>query len=344
MRVLASPSSCASNSYIDQLYAELRLLDCEVLPLSRETISQRCDICHVHWPDLCLSGTSLWDSVNHAFRLLMLILWTKLRWRAKVVWTVHNLEPHEKKLPIWWRKLFYKLWFCLVDGAIFLSASSKAAFEQMYGKNFRSAIIPHGHYCNLSSQDEHVITFISSLNIRDGDVVFGHYGQIRDYKNVPYLIQEFSKLKGSHFKLIVAGSVRRQDGELLQEIVNHAASDGRIHFEPKFIPDADLEALYRLTSVALLPYRNILNSGSAIHSLSFGCPVLVPDVPTMLELQEQVSASHVRLLSEQGLVADLEGCVANPLQRCPRQALADLEWSSISSLTKDFFDELRSVS
>lgn len=78
MRVLAAPSSCKSNSYIDQLYTELRLHACEVLPLSYEMISWCSNICHVQWPDLCLSGSSLWNGANHVFQHLQIILWAKL--------------------------------------------------------------------------------------------------------------------------------------------------------------------------------------------------------------------------------------------------------------------------
>lgn len=343
MIVLASPHTAKGNPYIDLLYEGMSDLGIEVKQLSARSLRRPCDVCHVHWPDLVLSGSSVAESLNKAIRLLGLLLWAKLRWGAKVVWTVHNLKPHERTLPLWWRRLFYWTWLRFVDGCIFMSEASRQAFEEKYRIKFPYTIIPHGHYCDMYDRVSPESGLRERLRIRTGDVVFGHYGQIREYKNVPYLMREFSKLEGAHLKLIVAGKVRQQDGSLLEEIKQLAESDRRIHFVPGFVSDEAMKGLYELTHWAVLPYRDILNSGSALLALSLGCPVLVPDLPTMVELQSKLSPRFVKLIPRSGLLSGLNLCFDEERVRCERSDLSELDWHVLSAKLVDFYELISTV-
>lgn len=340
MRVLASPCELPANHYIGSLYNGLNNLGVEICPLTRSETLRGVDLCHIHWPDHILKGNSILHSFHHAFRFFSILAWCKLRWRSKVVWTVHNLEPHERTLPYWWRLLFYKLWFYFVDGCIYMSKASHQAFKVKYRKSFPYAIVPHGHYCDVYKNIIAEKGLREQFKICDGDVVFGHYGQIRDYKNVPYLMREFSKLKSTHYKLIVAGMVHEQDSTLLVDIKNLAIADERIHFIPGFISDSTIKGLYEITHWAVLPYKRILNSGSALLALSLGCPVIVPDLPTMSELRSLVGSRAVRLISNAELSNELSECNLQLYEGCERIYLKGLEWSALSSATYEFYTKI----
>ena len=337
MIVLASPLSAKTNPYIDLLYAGMPDFGVTVKAFSVQNLKNRCDVCHIHWPDLVLSRESLLASLNQALRLWLMLLWAKLRWRAKVVWTVHNLEPHERSLPRWWRRLFYRIWFRFVDGCIFMSEASRRAFEQKYQRSYPHALVPHGHYCDVYDKVEAEAGLRERLGVRADDVVFGHYGQIRDYKNVPHLMREFTKLEGEHYKLIVAGRVRVQDRALQDELGAIVDEDSRIQFIDGFVSDEAMKALYELTDWAVLPYKDILNSGSALLALSLGCPVLVPNLPTMVELQQQLGAHLVHLIPAAGLDEGLRACAPEAGVRCERSDLIALEWSCLSGQLKQFY-------
>ena len=340
MRVLASPIIAQGNPYIGLLYSALAERGVVVEQFSLNTIKQPCDICHVHWPDLILSEKSIFASFNQVFRFFAMLVWCKLRWRSKVLWTVHNLEPHDRTLPNWWRRLFYRIWIGLVDGCIFMSEASRHEFEFKYQRSFSHSIIPHGHYCDLYEKIVPEKGLKERLGIEPLDVVFGHYGQIRDYKNVPHLMREFSKLTSDRYKLIIAGKVHSKDGRLLREIESLAAADDRIHFIPGFVSDPMIKGLYKLTHWAVLPYKDILNSGSAILALSLSCPVLVPNFPTMLELRSQIGTDLIRLISETGLSRALHECSSHSSKGCEREHLKELEWPALSSCTHDFYTKI----
>lgn len=340
MRVLASPNVLPANHYIGLLYGSLKNLGVVVRPMTRLEVLRGADLCHVHWPDHALMGNSILTSFYRVFRFFSLVAWCKLRWHTKVVWTVHNLEPHERTLPFWWRRLFYRLWFYFVDGCIFLSEESRHAFEIKYQKNFPYAIIPHGHYCDLYENVLPEKGLEERLGIEPSDFVFGHYGQIRDYKNVPHLIREFSKLTSARYKLIIAGKVSPEDGRLRREIESLALTDERIHFLPGFLSDATMKGLYEMTNWAVLPYKDILNSGSALLALSLGCPVLVPNFPTMVELQSQTGSQVVRLILNSDLLGGLRECIEHTRTDPKRSLLKVFEWSVISTDTYDFYTKI----
>ena len=76
-----------------------------------------------------------------------------------------------------------------------------------------------------------------------------------------------------------------------------ADGDDRISLEihEEVVPDEELEAVIDAHDAAVLPYRNILNSGSALHALSRNKPVLAPRMGSLPELLATVGPEWVHL-------------------------------------------------
>ena len=339
MRVLADPSFSNSNPYVNLLYEGLRSLDLKVEALTLRNALCGADICHVHWPERGLTERSFLISLNISSRLLIKVVVAKLR-GAKVIWTVHNLQPHEQVQPIVWVKFFYFVWRKLVDGGIFLSHSSRSVYNDSYSRIIKSEIVPHGHYCSIYQGIKPTSQLKPELNIKDGDFVFGHYGLIRDYKNIPHLIEQFSKLEDPKCKLIIAGKVRAGEDELGKTIKSMVSGDDRIRLIPRFVSDEEMLELYSFTDLAVFPYRRLLNSGSAILALSLGCPVLVSRSSSTLELNELVGPSVCIIDDTNYLSERMRDCIKNkPLKVCQSQ-LEGLDWDRLSRLTLDFYKQV----
>ena len=106
-------------------------------------------------------------------------------------------------------------------------------------------------------------------------------------------------------KLIIAGKCPRSESSILKEIETLVEKDDRILFIPGFVSDHKLAQLLNITNLAVFPYEDILNSGSAILSLSLKCPVLVPNNRHMLELKDHVKENLVKIISNNGLADDI---------------------------------------
>jgi hypothetical protein len=120
-----------------------------------------------------------------------------------------------------------------------------------------------------------------------------------------------------------------------------AAGDNRVHLRLEYIPDADAASYIRASDLIVLPFREILNSGSAILALALDRPILVPAKGAMTELQQFAGAEWVRLYSgeltsgtlQQHLDAAIGGSAMRGRCRALESGWAGLGWNDLAQLT-----------
>ncbi len=106
-------------------------------------------------------------------------------------------------------------------------------------------------------------------------------------------MRAFNDLRGGDVRLLVAGSPL--DVKLTDAMRDIAADDGRITLTLHSIAEPEIATLFGAATLVVAPYLDILNSGTAFMSLTYGRPILVPDRGAMRELQRQVDATWVKL-------------------------------------------------
>lgn len=277
------PDGSDGNPYARLLQQSLR--GAGVQTLASDDTQTRPDVVHLHWPEQFLSRRSFLK----ATALCLDVLRRRDRWRqggSAVVWTVHNLRPHERLHPSL-ESWFYRRWIQGLDGVLALSPGGLVLAQERYPPLLRypSAVTPHGHYRDLLDPTLDRSAVRHDLGYQPQEVVIGFVGQIRTYKQVPELIRMFRDLPPS-YRLLVGGQV---SGTALSTRVTEAAQgDARIRLELRFLPDRELQAFTSACDLICLPYREILNSGSAIYALSCQRPVLAPNAGALSELHAEV--------------------------------------------------------
>jgi glycosyltransferase involved in cell wall biosynthesis len=262
------------------------------------------DIVHVHWPEYSLTFGDRREAWLRCHRFLLGMRIARLR-GAKVFWTAHNLRPHERThadLEAW----FYRRWLKLVDGISCLSNSSRVALGEAHPAVAQrpTFVIRHGDYrpgmtgASISR---------SELGINESDTVLVSLGAIRTYKNIPHLCRVFRQAAMPGVHLLIAGKIA--PAEHRTEILEAIADNPAITLREGFMDDPTMEALTSLGDLTVLPYRDILNSGTALFSLSCNRPVLVPSVGSLPELQTDVGGDWVQMFSGELSVADLHRAV-----------------------------------
>jgi glycosyltransferase involved in cell wall biosynthesis len=173
------------------------------------------------------------------------------------------------------------------------------------------------------------------LQIRADEFVITFIGLIRAYKGVPQLIQSFRAAGLPNARLVVAGMPR--SSSLAQDLKDLAGSDANIRFYFEFIRPEDIQKFMRATDLVVLPYRKILNSGSAMLALSFNRPVLVPAQGALKELHQAVGPEWIRLYEGQLTPYTLEDAIQWTNARgslVERVApLEEFSWGRIAKLT-----------
>lgn len=297
IRILASPAfkSRKVNPYTYELYTRIARYGVIVEEFNTKRLrsEQAPDIWHIHWPEGFLKFS---NPIKVAYRLMR--FWRRLRLASKqevrIVWTIHNLGPHEKKNK-WFESLFWKIFLPSIDGCIHLSEAGRNQVEKVFPELAykQSAVIPHPHYRKSYENKTTRQQARQRLSIEQNAFVILCIGQIRPYKNVPQLIRVFSETKAPDAKLIIAG--RPRDKILKSEIEALAAKDTRVIARFGFVRDCDLQFYFNATDITIAPYSDVFNSGTALMSLSFDRPIVMPRVGALPELEQEVGEEWVRL-------------------------------------------------
>lgn len=336
LRVIAHPafSHRGVNPYTALLYAPMRAVGTIVDEYSgRRLLRGRYDVLHVHWPEGHLNDRSFVRAVRRSITKLAVMRLARSR-GTKVIWTVHNLHSHERthpRLERWFRRRFLRS----IDGYISLTARGHVdALTRHPGLGqVPGFVIPAGHYRDAyaPAADRHVAR--ERLGIAPDGHVIGFIGLIRPYKNVPALIEAFRALAADDLVLLVAGEP--SDAPMADELRAAAGGDARIHLHLHWIDEAELALYAAAADLVVLPYRDILNSGSALLALSFDRPIMVPAIGGLAEVRDVVGESWVRTydgaLSPELLSSAVEW--ATSADRAPRAPLDELDWTRIATAT-----------
>jgi beta-1,4-mannosyltransferase len=339
MKVLAYPgfSQREINPYTRLLYGSMAA---EISDFShRRALATRHDIFHLHWPEWELNSIS--NPIEAALRLrLKLLLIDLIRANGtKVIWTAHNLKAHDglhPKLERWFWNAFTKR----VDGYIALTESGRVAAKEHFPNLERVSgyVVNHGHYRDEyphdSSEDAR-----EELGLSRSARVALFFGQIREYKNVPTLIREFSKVEGE-VVLCIAGKPNSE--QLADQLKAASAADSRVCLHLQTIPTPKVGLFLRASDLVVLPYRDIFNSGSALLALSFSRPVLVPDRGAMSELRSKVGPDWVRTFDGEVDSMDLTQALewACSGSRATEAPLGELAWPKLAEQTLRAYEDV----
>ena len=338
MRVLAAPGSALRflNPYCHQLYSNM---EAEVVEYSwRAALRGGYAIYHLHWPETELNTLGPIKACLQLWKKIVIIDYLRCR-GTRVVWTIHNLQSHERRYPgieTW----FFQRFTCRLDGLLLLSSSAlgqaTSAYPSLYG--LPAFVTPHGHYrgeyaCAIGRDEAR-----ARLGIRPAAKVLLTFGQIRTYKNVEVAIHSFRALAETDLTLLVVGQCR--DAFLRARLLAGACEDPRIRLVLEHIPKDEVQLYMKAADLVILPYRNILNSGAALLALSFNCPVLVPDRGAMRELQVAVGESWVQLYSDELNATDLLAALqwASKGDRESIASLSSFDWPAIADQTLQAFN------
>jgi glycosyltransferase involved in cell wall biosynthesis len=337
MRVLAWPLKTGLNPYTDLVFSSLGPgVTVDGWP---GNLLRKYDVWHAHWPDALLG---IPNTPHAIFKLSgMFAAMDFLRSRGtNVIWTIHNLASHEARHPrleAW----FWRHFIPRVDGAISLSATGlDNALERFPGlRKVPTTVIPHGHY--REQYPPAATDSRAALGIpRDVNVIM-FFGAVRAYKNVDHLIRAFRQVHRKAVALYIVGNPNFS--ELAQRLATEASEDPRVVLKFKFIADQDVFAYLNAADLLVLPYREVLNSGSALLALSCNKPVLVPELGAMGELQREFSDRWVQTFSGSLngpiLESALDWAVNVPRpQVCPIPE--KYNWNNIGQETVQFYERV----
>lgn len=319
------------NALLYQAVAERGVVVREYSPA--RLLRDRPDIVHLHWPELTfLSSHRAWQSRLRVARFALLIGRAR-RQGTRLIWTVHNDDAHEQRSTPAVRRSLERLLRRHVDGVLVLSEAAERSYRDRYGDEVPVFRTPHGHYRDAYPLSTSRATARSQLGLANEATLLVSVGQIRPYKNLPALTAALGELRDPALQVAIAG---KPDAAASADALRAAAlADPRLVLELERLDDARMGAWLCAADAVVLPYRRILNSGSAILALSAGRPVIVPAIGAMPELAKAVGPRWVYLYEGELSGEVLRGALdwVRETTRTQPPNLDDFEWSVIAEAT-----------
>lgn len=232
-------------------------------------------ILHMHWPE------SYYRSRFVSVAVVKLALFAVRLAAARllgypVVWTVHQVVPHERTSPRLDRAAARLL---AASSALLLAhdPATAAAIEASFGKRARrrTSVVPHGSYAGVYPAGRAVADVRSELDVDEADCCFLCFGNLRRYKGVELLLDAFARSSESTWKLIVAGAAL--DGEVAAAVSAAAARDNRIRPLLGFVADDRVRELFDASDVVVLPRSDGGTSGALVLARSLERVVVAAD-------------------------------------------------------------------
>jgi glycosyltransferase involved in cell wall biosynthesis len=199
---------------------------------------------------------------------------------VKIVWTAHNLLPHEAIFDddLAARKLLVKR----SDAVIAMSDHGAQEVAEVLGAT-NISVIPLGSVelpASLKGRDR----VRQELGI-EGRVCFTFFGYMRSYKGIETLIAAAERL-GSAVPVVISGSGTAEYVTTLAAKVDAANAAGAdITFIPGWQSEEDLADLLAASDVCVFPFVRIDNTESALVAQLAGRPIIISDLPSLRHIE-----------------------------------------------------------
>ena len=248
-------------------------------------------IVHLHWPSFyyyCANDT--WGNWLRLTKLAVFLLSLKCLGK-RIVWTAHNLYPHEggselrvHRVGRWLMRILANN--VLVHGRL----AGKLVSSRLSIAPHRIVRIEHGHWIGYYPNDCSREAARLQLDLPQDRTVFLFLGLALRYKNLEFLLETFQKLHSKSFLVIAGKFPDTEYYAAVQRVV--AQNPERISIHPFYVEAKDVQIYLNAADCVVLPYTEVLTSGAAMLSLSFGKPVIAPRLGC---LEEVISQSCGRL-------------------------------------------------
>ena len=290
-------------------------------------------VLHFNWPHYMYHAETLAERVERAATLVSnLALARALGY--KIVWTVHNLYPHDSGHFA----LDRLVRLALTQFATAIIAHCNYARQQVQDHFHRSDqvfVIPHGHFIDAYPNTMSRAAARRQLGLADDAFVYCFFGNVRQYKGLEQLLDVFRTLPGDHLRLLLAAKIYSSYGEQLVEQARQ--SDRRLLVHPSpFFANEEFQLFFNAADVGVFPFVNVLTSGSVITALSFGLPVITPAVgclPELVDVQVGILYDPQQPDALKQAMLAMQARDLGPIRQAAYQRAKALDWAAIAQQT-----------
>lgn len=233
---------------------------------------------HLHWLGGVIGDTENEDVAHERIQIFLAQIETMKSNGIKIIWTVHNILPHDSKLKEAQTKLRVEL-IKLADIIHIMNEDTQRLSEPFFEIPSEKIIfVPHptyrGFYPSVVTREESRF----QLKLPQKGTVFLFFGSIQAYKGLEDLISAFEKIQktNSEVFLVIAGKVVNKS--YFSTIQRKIHSNEHIRLFNSRISTEHVQYYFKAADYCVCPYRITLNSGVAHLAHTFSIPVIGPNI------------------------------------------------------------------
>lgn len=265
---------------------------------------------------------------------------------APVVLTVHDTKPFNDNPRSRLQRLGAVAIMSQVDRLI---VHTKAGVDRLISYGIpagRISRIPHGLLHNGTPGGSPVVPAAPAAATPDGTLTLLQFGLVKPYKGIDILIQALARMQPASRAKCRVRIVGRphMDTEPLVTLARDLGVADRIAFDFRFVPEAEMHAMFEEASVLLFPYREIDASGVLMTALALGKPIVASRLGIFAEMiEDQRHGLLVPPGDADALARALDLLAESPaLQEQLQRGIEDLraaipDWHTIARSTADTY-------
>jgi beta-1,4-mannosyltransferase len=212
--------------------------------------------------------------------------------RKKIIFYVHNINPH-KKNEIAPNYILSNVLFCVLFfisyRVVILSMNTKDSFKYIkrrlfYIFSYKIFYIPHPNMEYLRKSE----VFYNIIN--NNELRLLYFGQISKYKGVDVLIDAINELKEYPIKLLIAGECSKK----IQYEMEKRIKNSNIEISNRYYKNEEVYDLFKQFDLCVFPLdiHSSLNSSSVILSFSMSKTVICPKIATLKDYPENLYITY----------------------------------------------------
>lgn len=203
----------------------------------------------------------------------------------RIVWTAHNVLPHAvshrsalRPLHVALRRLMMRV----ADAVIVHCEAGRRELLARFPRRGPTYVIPIGSYAGVYPITLRRTTARAALGLDAAQFVYLFLGNIAAYKGLDRFVTVFQQRASADDVALIAG--RNRDAALVRRLERAAVGDSRIRLWAQFIPDDEMQRFLLAADVMIAPFERVLTSSSVMVGLSYGLPVIAPNLGCLPEL------------------------------------------------------------
>ncbi|MGM9488987.1 glycosyltransferase [Ideonella sp. YS5] len=345
--LLAYAPVARRNQYQAMLYGQARRHGCHLLPLLHTELLGRIPwvgpvICHFHWLHGGTAKAADEAAADKAVDEFAAVL-RRIRMAGhRVVWTVHNVMPHETRWPEHDRRI-HQMVADAADVVHVMTSQSRALCSPHYRWDAdKELCVPHPSYLGAHADWLSPMQARAEWRIAQEEVVFLSFGAVLGYKGYAGLMTAFDAARAASvrpLRLIIAGAPADEAVARALRLWAHGRSD--VTLELRTIGSDEIQYFFRAADAAVCPYERTLNSGAALMATSFGVPVIGPRIGGFIDNIGESAGLLYDPADEAGLTVALIDAAGTDLARRRDAALGLARELRPERISDAFFAGLR---